>query len=818
MRNANVNNIASTMEQCGLVIFDSHGTTDYEGSNEDYTSRANSSYLCIETTTGITEQDVEPQQGPYDTYYHCMKGSGYANIDGTCIANHMTKDAPHSLLYMGICLGMATDGMHKGLREKGVEVIYGYSQSVTFYGEQIYMESILGYVKDGNTFGEAVMKTKQEHGNWDPAYKGYSEAGARRNHAAYPIVVSSEDVYPGHGNVDAVQNVYSEWSLYKQYEITAVANDDSFGTVSVSGSRITAEPKEGYFAEGYEILSGTATVTQNGNVFSVDPETDCTIQINFAARQPAVITYMADGKVFSKATCMTADVISLPDNAEAPVGWTFVGWSENVFEKTDVKPVIYAPSASYEVTGDAVLHAVYTMVEGYREDIYELVTDAPADWTGRYVITSGKTADMYVMKGIASGKSYETAYNGGQEALADTGMALSDGKLLNVTDSYTFDIAKKSNKYTIQSTDTGAYVAVTSKKLQTVKSYSALSCTWTLEMSGEKAMAKAGVGRYLSFDNGVFCALTSSPGIYLWKQAPQGTVYYATQVTEPEKPSFYGISVVLSGQIGMNFYVTIPEPYQESARMAFRIGDTESDAIPASDVSHEGTLYHFTCDVTSVEMADTITVVFSYEDKGRTEEIVKETSVENYLNTIVEQADNVAAYKKAEMLAKALNNYGYYAQLSLPDGPNHVKMAELYDDLALPESIEGFDVTAEDNEFVTQRSFSLSLDSRTTLNFYLSPYETVSAQNITVTDRYGNEVDNTATARVDSWYILSIPDISAHMLGDAYTVKINGNDAISASALSYVQKVQTNDSLSQADKDTAMALYGYYLEAITYAK
>ena len=51
MTNATVDNIAKTMEQCGLVIFDSHGTTDYEGSNEDYTSRANCSYLCLTTNS-----------------------------------------------------------------------------------------------------------------------------------------------------------------------------------------------------------------------------------------------------------------------------------------------------------------------------------------------------------------------------------------------------------------------------------------------------------------------------------------------------------------------------------------------------------------------------------------------------------------------------------------------------------------------------------------------------------------------------------------------------------------------------------------------
>ena len=159
----------------------------------------------------------------------------------------MTKDAPHSLVYMGICLGMATDGMFKGLRARGVETVWGYSQSVTFSGERTYMNSILGYVKDGDEFKDAVKKTKDATCWWDPAYSSYTESGARSAKAAFPICVSSEDAYPGHGNVDKVQNVYSTWHLYGNggsttYTVTATSNNTSYGTVSVNGNVITGWP------------------------------------------------------------------------------------------------------------------------------------------------------------------------------------------------------------------------------------------------------------------------------------------------------------------------------------------------------------------------------------------------------------------------------------------------------------------------------------------------------------------------------------------------------------------------------------------------
>lgn len=56
----------------------------------------------------------------------------YYAVDGTCIANHMTKSAPDSLIWSAICLGMATDGLCAPLRAEGVSVFYGYSQAVTF--------------------------------------------------------------------------------------------------------------------------------------------------------------------------------------------------------------------------------------------------------------------------------------------------------------------------------------------------------------------------------------------------------------------------------------------------------------------------------------------------------------------------------------------------------------------------------------------------------------------------------------------------------------------------------------------------------------
>ncbi len=475
MKNATVDNIAKAVQNCGLVIFDSHGDTDYEGSNYDYTSRANTSYLCLSTTTGITTADTQRQTGTYGTYYNAMKSYGYGYVNGTCIANHMTQNAPESLVYMGICLGMATDGMHKGLRQKGVEAVYGYSQSVTFDGEQIYMLSIMGYLKDGDNFAEAIRKTKQQYGNWDPAYQGYSLSAVLREKGAFPIVVSSEDAYPGHGNVDAVQTVCSTWELYP------------------------AAPGE----ESY------------------------------------TVTFMANGTVCSTEEVRKGSSLNLPASAPAPAGWTFLGWSENESAESESIPSHLAPGAACTPDGDKTFYALYTRTADLplNECRFTLVTKAPENWEGRYVITTDPLSDTYyVLKGISGTRKYESLSAGGSVTFAQTGFSegTSEGTYLtNVSEAYIFDVKKAGGGYSIQNEATGTYLASRSSLLYSLGKYQAAFCTWSLEMQGDAVVSKNASSLrypYLCFSRYFQIGKNVTGSIRFWKLSETTRTTYATNV------------------------------------------------------------------------------------------------------------------------------------------------------------------------------------------------------------------------------------------------------------------------------------------------
>ena len=537
MSTATVDNIAHAMSECGFVMFDSHGTTDYS-SGGDYTSRANCSYLCLTTSTGITSADTEPQQGEFGTYYHCIRSGSGAYVSGTCIANHMTDYAPNSYLYMGICLGMATDGMEAGLRDKGVEAVYGYSQSVSFVGDMAYMSAVNGALKNGDDLATAVSAAKESVGPWDYYSSHPTIESARNDDCAFPIVVSSEDPYPGHGNVDDLQDVYSSWSLFgTNYEVSAVSNNTEWGTVSVRGSSITAEPAEGFYAAGYTVLEGDATVTQNGNKFVVKASSNCTVQINFAAKTPATVTYVANGSVYSTAPGYVGDPVTLPTTAPEVEGWTFKAWVLDAIEETVEKPAFLKPGAAFTPEADTVIYALYYRVEGTSggEVIYELVSDDPGDWNGNYVITYGTDSNMYLLKGVtptSNGMHIEIAANAGK--FSDSGATLDDETLAEVPDQFVFAMEDHGNYYSVQNVSTEAYLGVEGSFFAVYTAYTSGKCDWTPgvgENFSSMELANGGSYPYLSFStsSNYFWIYTSpNTSVRLWKEAESGTKIYST--------------------------------------------------------------------------------------------------------------------------------------------------------------------------------------------------------------------------------------------------------------------------------------------------
>ncbi len=557
---ATIDKVAEAISNGAVVIFDSHGTTDYE-SGSDYVTGAKYSYLCLTTKSGVTDADYADGAEYYGTD---TDGNPFMAVNGAAIANHMTKNSPGGLLWMAICLGMATDTFPEALRPMGVEVVYGYSQSVTFDGDYLFEETFWDNMIAGKDVATSIAAMKSKWGNWDwsqaiwnyyeNAYSDMNEyppyttiAEARADYAAFPIVVSDEDTHPGQRKgtssygADSLQTVKSTYTLYSQYDISATSSNTAYGTVSVNGSTITATPAEGYFAQGATVTSGTATVTQNGNTFSVMAESDCTVQINFAAKTPVAVTF--SGATVTAQSGYAGDAMTLPA-VEAPDGYTFLGWmTAPLSENTTEKPSFY--ENSFTPTGNTTLYALYSFVDansGTGTGDYVKVTESRGDWSGEYVIVY--EADGYIFDGSLT--SFDATSNYKAVTITNGTIAAADA------DAYKFTVAAMDGGYSIQGTS-GKYIGHASNANGLTTGDAALKNTISLDATGNANIIGAG-GAYLRYNKTSgqdrfryykSSSYTNQQPIALYlKDGSAGTTYYTGSATVCEHTNTTEIAAV----------------------------------------------------------------------------------------------------------------------------------------------------------------------------------------------------------------------------------------------------------------------------------
>ena len=257
--------IAENFPNKGVVFFDSHGTQD-----------GTSSYLCLTTSSGITQED-------YNNGWAVYAGSA-AYIDGRYIEHHTPAPLSNCLVWMAICEGMKRSGQGTtgaALLRAGAGVVYGYSQSVTFAGDYVYEETFWNLMKDFEnpaTVAEAFAQMVEEHGVCDP----YGNA--------YPIVMSDVDAFPA--NPDSAQTVNSTWKLW-----------GSFPLVDLTGFSLDITSADIKMAQTVNV--NMSLVPENANNFvttwtSAD-ESVAIVEPYAGSRCRAVITGMGRGE--TEITC-----------------------------------------------------------------------------------------------------------------------------------------------------------------------------------------------------------------------------------------------------------------------------------------------------------------------------------------------------------------------------------------------------------------------------------------------------------------------------------------------------------------------------------
>lgn len=238
------------------------------------------------------------------------------------------------------------------------------------------------------------------------------------------------------------------------YTITANSNNDSYGTVSVSGTTITATPATGYVADGYTLNSGTvSSISQSGNTYSVAPTSDCNITINFRAALSFTITLKDNGKT-TTTTATEGVPFELPDEGDSNCDDAlFLGWATGEYTNhltgTTTDPGYDAPGAEKDITAATTFTAVYGIgTEGVSTD-YTKITSLAELTTGDYLIAFGSSNAWCMGNAVTSNHMTESDM-----------LDVTDGTISNTNAAYIWRITKTGDNYTLYNASVSKYLAL----------------------------------------------------------------------------------------------------------------------------------------------------------------------------------------------------------------------------------------------------------------------------------------------------------------------------------------------------------------------
>ena len=316
------------------------------------------------------------------------------------------------------------------------------------------------------------------------------------------------------------------------------------------------------------------------------------------------------------------------------------------------------------------------------------------------------------------------------------------------------------------------------------------------------------------------------------------------------EPEFKTQALTLEGKIGVTFFMDLSglsDDEKAASYMTFAITGAQpvsAEPVPfdANNMNVTGTYYGFSCYVTSIQMADTITATFHYGD-GQT--ITKDYSVKQYIETfegIQDQFDD-----ETVALVHALADYGHYVQAFLAnykgwalsengyyiseDG-DYAEMDRFYRERynydGIARDLEAKAISRDfDDENIVKAPYSVILDSDTAIRVFFKP---AAGFNGDVSAFWDNKGEVYLTRGSDGRYMVEIANIPAHLLGDTHTINVfTGEDCfkpgvyaaytqVNVSAMSYVYAMLTSQAYANNElaKNAVSSLYAYWQAAVAY--
>ena len=305
---------------------------------------------------------------------------------------------------------------------------------------------------------------------------------------------------------------------------------------------------------------------------------------------------------------------------------------------------------------------------------------------------------------------------------------------------------------------------------------------------------------------------------------------YGEIILEETTIGFVGASITLDGQIGLNVFVdmsALTDEQKASAKVTFvvpgRGGNTQIDTFDAdfTETVKNIPCYGFTCKLTSIQMAEEIVPVLTYNGGSLTSP--QAFSVLNYLEGYF--SPDRTDYSAANLIAP-ISGYGYLIQQYLHElhgwdfgGKNgYAAMPNLYDfsygDVYYNQYTEkiadlGCVASKEIGSSIDSVKYKLILDSTTGIEVTIKLKAGVTSD-LTASCTYAGKTF-TAKKTGEGEYKIRITGIYLQDLDKMITITGTVGDSealtVRVSALSYVYAALNNPSATKAKKDAMCSLY-----------
>ncbi len=279
-------------------------------------------------------------------------------------------------------------------------------------------------------------------------------------------------------------------------------------------------------------------------------------------------------------------------------------------------------------------------------------------------------------------------------------------------------------------------------------------------------------------------------------------------------------SLTLNGDIGVNFYLNLPEDTE--ATIDFSWNNKSADDVPVTFDEKAG-MYKATVYVSAAEMNDVITASLTIGDAS--EPAATETyRVRDYADVIIANKDGKFS-DELITLVKTMLNYGASAQMQFDHNTDALANAGVNYGLAglsenevssiagdIPNKAAINSLLADSG--IEYYGYSLLLKTKTTLRFYFrkngadtSKLALINGDNVNV---------GTVKDYDDSYCYIEVSGIAAYDLNKRFELRYGDTTLGSYSALSYAKDVLQNDNGKQPITNTMTSLYRYHEAAVTY--